>query len=292
MLKNRVGYWKHWARRRIFSKRVGQLSSNKIYVSFTFDTEEDWDNNNPLYHNSMVYYNSYKYITSVIFCQLVNGFDERDISATFYVTYNVARDMPEVLKYLEEKNQRIGVHVHPHNFQKVKYPYDTGENGDKITSYSFTKKIEWMKLTKNQIESVIGHEILLYRSGQLACDNETEKAAKLTGFKAVSNHRGIYYMRPFGIRNLGVGEEDLFDFNRLNELSRYIEHFEKRLKKEQIIVFSAHPMLLYNHANDEIREKELNTFLKFIDYLRNDENVEIINQYQLLLMVEEWMGAK
>jgi hypothetical protein len=290
MLKNRIGYWKHWAWRRIFSKRVGQLSSNKIYVSFTFDTEEDWDNNNPLYHNSMVYYNSYKYITSRIFYRLLNGFDERDISATFYVTYNLARDMPEVLKYMEEKNQRIGVHVHPHNFQKVKYPYDTGERGDKITSYSFTKKIEWMKLTKNQIESVIGHEILLYRSGQLACDNETEKAAKLTGFKAISNHRGIYYMRPFSIWNLGVGRCDIFDFKVFDSLDKYIELFKS--EPAQIIVFSAHPMLLYNHATDKIREKELNIFFEFADYLNSNKDVEIINQYQLLQMMEEWRGAK
>lgn len=290
MLKNRIRYWKHLAWRRMFSKKVGQLSSNKIYVSFTFDTEEDWDNNNPLYYHSMIYYDSYKYLFSGAFSQLVNGFDEREIGATFYVTYNLGKDMPEVLKYLEENNQRIGVHLHPHNFQKVKYPYDTGERGDKITSYSFTKKNEWMKLTKDQIESVAGHEILLYRSGQLACDNETEKAAKLTGFKAISNHRGIYYMRPFGIWNLGVGRCDIFDFKEFDTLDKYIELFKS--EPDQIIVFSGHPMLLYNHATDEIREKELNTFFEFVDYLKNDENIEIINQYQLLQMVEEWRGAK
>jgi peptidoglycan/xylan/chitin deacetylase (PgdA/CDA1 family) len=290
MLKNKVGYWKHEIGRRMFSKRIEHLSSNKIYVSFTFDTEEDWDNNNPLYYNSMVYYGSYKYITSDAFYQLVDGLNERDISATFYVTYNVARDVPEILRYLEEKNQAIGVHVHPHNFQKVKYPYDTGENGDKITSYSFTRKIEWMKLVNDQIESVAGHEILLYRSGQLACDNETEKAAKLTGFKAISNHSGIYYMKPFNTWNLGAGRCDIFDFKVFDSLNKYIELFKS--EPDPINVFSAHPMLLYNHATDEIREKELNIFFEFVDYLNSNKEVEIIDQYQLLQMVEEWRGAK
>jgi len=290
MLKNRIRYWKHAAWRRIFSKKVDHLPSNKIYVSFTFDTEEDWDNNNPLYHNSKVYYNSYKYITSGIFYRLVNGFDERDISATFYVTYNVARDMPEVLKYLEEKNQAIGAHVHPHNFEDVAYPYNGGADGDKITSYSFTKNMEWMRVTKDLIESITGSDILLYRSGRLACNNETEKAAKLIGFKAISNHRGVYYMKPFSIWNLGVGVCDIFNFKVFDSLDKYIELFKSEL--DQIIVFSAHPMLLYNHATDEMKEEELNMFFKFVDYLGNDENVEIINQYQLLRMVEEWWDAK
>lgn len=280
MLKNRVDYWKHEAWRRIFSKKVGPLSLNKSYVSFTFDTEEDWENTKPAF-----YYDSYKYITSGAFYQLIDGLSNRGVSATFYITHNVALDMPEVLKYLEEENQAIGAHVHPHNFEDVKYPYNGGADGDKITSYRFTKKAEWMRLTKDQIESIVGHDVLLYRSGRLACDNETEKAAKLTGFKAISNHRGVYYTKPFSIWNLCVGGCDIFDFKRFDSLSKYIELFKS--EPDQIIVFSAHPMLLYNHTTDEISEKELNIFFEFVDYLKNDENVEMIDQYQLLQMVKE-----
>jgi len=286
LLKKKRGYWKHWIWRRIFSKKVGHLS-NKIYVSFTFDTEEDWENTKPPF-----YYNSYKYITSGAFYRLVNGLAERGISATFYVTYNIARDMPKVLRYLKDKNQKIGVHLHPHNFKEVKYPYNPGKDSDEITFYNLMEKLNCMKLVKDQIESVVSDKVLLYRSGMLICDNETIKAAKLTGFKAISNHRGIYYPKLLGIWNLGAGMEELFDFNTFNELSKYIMHFKERTKDEQIIVFSAHPMLLYNHATDKIREKELNTFFEFVDYLNSNENVEIINQYQLLQMVEEWKSVK
>jgi hypothetical protein len=281
--------------RRIFSKEISRLSSNKIYVLFTFDTEEDWDNNNPLYPNSSVYYNSYKYISNGIFYQLINGFDKEGVSATLYVTPNLARDMVGILKYLENKGQTIGVHLHPHNLVDVEYPYGspfTQSRKDMITNYSYFEKLEFMKRAKAEVESVVGHKILLYRSGKLACDNETERAVKLTGFKAISNHRGIYYIKPLDIWNLGVGKEELMDFRMFNELSKYVKHFKERAKKEQIIVFSAHPMLLYNHATDEVKEKELNIFFEFIDYLKNDENVEIINQYQLLRMVEEWRGEK
>ena len=286
-MKFRLANWKHGIGRHIFSKKVGHLSSNKIYISLTFDTEEDWENTKPAF-----YYNSYKYITSGAFYQLVDGLDKRSVSATFYVTYNVARDMPKVLKYLKDKNQKIGAHIHPHNFKDVTYPYNPGKDSDKVTFYNLTMKMHYMKLVKEKIELVVRNKILLYRSGMLICDNETEKAAKLTGFKAISNHRGIYYIKPLDIWNLGAGMEDIFDFNTFNDLSKYIMHFKERTKGEQIIVFSAHPMLLYNHATDKIREKELNTFFEFIDYLNSNENVEIIDQYQLLQMVEEWRSVK
>lgn len=287
MLRDRIEYWRHKAGTYVPSKRIGGLSPNKVYVSFTFDTEEDWDNNNQLYYHSMVYYNSYKYILSGIFYQLLNGLCERGIGSTFYVTYNLARDMPEVLKYLVEKNQAIGVHLHPHHFQEVTYPYNAGETGDKITSYSYHEKIKWMKTAKDKIESVVGHRLLLCRSGQLACDSETEKAAKSLGFKAISNHKGIYYMKMPGIWNLGVGQEDLLDSSQFDEVSKYLKYFEKRTRSVQIVVFSSHPMLLYDHSLDKVREEQLNTFFGFVDYLNNDDNVEIISQYQLLEMVEE-----
>ena len=292
MMGQKFRLLQHSICRRVLSKRIGHLPSNKTYICFTFDTEEDWDNNNPSYYKSTAYYNSYKYITSGALYQLVESLSKRSVRATFYVTYNVARNIPEVLKMLGEKSQTIGVHVHPHVFEDVSYPYNGGPDGDKITSYSFTKKIEWMELTKGQIESIVGYDILLYRSGKLACDNETENAAKLAGFKAISNHKGIYYMKSPGIWNLGVGEEDLLDFEKFNELSKYIKHFEKRNRKEHIVIFSAHPMLLYDHSNNEIREKGLKIFLEFIDYLGNLKNTEIISQYELLRMVQEWSGVK
>ena len=278
MLKSGIEYRMH-TMRTLFYKRTQYFSFHNTCVVFTFDTEEDWDEKN------YKYYDSYKYITSGAFYQLVAGLDERDVSATFYVTPNVARDMPEVLKYLESRRQTIGLHLHPHNLENTRYPYSAGKNNAKITSYNFSKKMEYMKIAKDQVESVLGHKVLLYRSGCLSCDDETEKAAKLTGFKAISNHSGVYRVKHLGIFNLGVGREDLF--TKFDELSIYKEHFEKRVKKEKIVVFSAHPMLLYNHALGEVKKERLTTFLNFIDCLRHDESVEIINQYRLLLLVEK-----
>ena len=251
MLEHRIKHWKHSAWIYLFSTRIKRLS-DKICVAFTFDTEKDWVNTKPTF-----YYNSYKYITSGVFYRLVDGLAEMDISATYYVTCDIARDMPEVLKYLEESNQKIGVHIHPHDLMDVEYPYNPGKDSDSITFYNLMEKLNWMKLVKDQIESIVSNKVLLYRSGNLACDNETIKAAKLTGFKAISNHRGIYYIKPLGIWNVGAGTEDLFDFNTFNELSKYIMHHKERTEGEQIIVFSAHPMLLYDHATNEIKEKEL-----------------------------------
>lgn len=277
-----IACWKHSVWRRLFSSERVKHLPDKTYVVFTFDTEEDWEASN------CMYYDSYRYISSGALSKLVEGAYARDMSATFYVTPNLARDMPEDLRLLEMKKQAIGVHLHPHTVQNIEYPYsDLGKSNDKVTSYSFAKTMEYMAIAKGEIESVLGHEVILYRSGRLACDGKTERAAKMVGFKGISNHRGVYYIKPLDIWNLGVGVEDLFAFGKFDGLSKYIEHFQKRAKAEPVIVFSAHPMLLYNHAAEEIRERELRTFFEFVDYLKNQGNVQIINQYRLLEMVEE-----
>lgn len=265
------------------------LDSHKTYVVFTFDTEEDWV-------SGFGYYNTYKYITSGAFYQLVDGLEERNASSTFYVTPNLARDIPEVLKYLEENNQTIGAHLHVHVLENVTYPYITRDSEgnvlskvkkeDRITSYNKTMKMKYMKLTKDQIESVIKHNVYMYRSGQLACDYETENVAKRIGYNAISNHAGIYYIEPVGIWNLGQGKHDIFDPAYCDKLGDYQNLFTDRAEHEQIITFTAHPMSIYNHTSNEIDEKKLKTFFGFIDWLKNKDNVEIINQYQLLQMVE------
>lgn len=265
------------------------LDLHKTYVVFTFDTEEDWV-------LGFGYYNTYKYITSGAFYQLVDGLDVRNISATFYVTPNLARDHPEVLEYLEEKNQTIGAHLHVHDLKNITYPYITRDfegnviskvkKEDRITSYNKTMKMKYMKFTKDQIESAITHNVYLYRSGQLACDYETEKVAKMIGYTAISNHGGIYYIEPVGIWNLGLGKHDIFDPAYCDKLRDYQNLFNDRAEHEQIITFTAHPMCIYNHTSNEIDEKKLKTFFEFIDWLKDKDNVEIINQYQLLQMVE------
>lgn len=258
------------------------LNNNKTYVVFTFDTEED-------YSRGFGYYDSYRYITSGAFYQLIEGFAARNISATFYVTPNLARDIPEILYYLEEKNQTIGVHLHPHNLLNVSYPYRPIYEGDRMAAYDSTEKKRLMKLAKNEVEAAVGHETLLYRSGKLSCDCEIEKIAKDLGYEAISNHKGIYYIEPIRIWNLGVGEgKDLLDFSKFDELPEYIEDFEKRAKKQRIVSFLLHPMTLYDHSLDKTREKELNIFFEFVDYLKNEKNVEFINQYQLLQMTQNY----
>ena len=181
-LRNLVKYLKHEAWRRAFSDKMRHLPTGKIYVSFTFDCEEDLDFDNPSYLSSIAFYNSYKYVTSGALSKLVDGLKERQVTGTFYIAYNVAKDIPEVLKYLEENKQAMGVHVHPHYFEDVTYPYNSlnvGEDSDRITSCRFTEKTKWLSLAKEQTESVVGHDVPLFRSGHLACDNETERAAKV-----------------------------------------------------------------------------------------------------------------
>lgn len=254
--------------------------NNETFAIFTFDTEEDWD---PHTH---CYYDSYKYITSGAFYQLVDGLDERNVSATFYVTPNLARDMPEVLKHLENRGQTIGVHLHPHGLVDVNYPY-AQTRGDEIDEYNYSEKWDFMKRAKDEIEGIVGHEVLLYRSGKLSCDYEVEKIAGDLGYKAISNHRGIYFIEPIGIWNLGEATCDILDAERFDSLDKYIALFRLRDEHENIVTFSGHPMRLYNLKQNQIDEKAIELFLEFVDYLRGEPDIEIINQYQLLELAQK-----
>jgi len=257
---------------------------DKTFVVFTFDTEEDWD---PHTH---CYYDSYKYITSRAFYQLVDGLDERDVSATFYVTPNLARDMPEVLKYLENRGQTIGVHLHPHGLVDVAYPYAppyAQSKEDEIANYDYSDKQDFMKRAKDEIEGTIGHEVLLYRSGKLSCDYQVEKIAADLGYKAISNHRGIYFIDPLDIWNLGEATCDCLDAERFDSLDRYMTLFRLRAEHEKIITFMGHPMRLYNLEQNQIDERTIGRFLEFVDDLSKDPGVESVNQYQLLELVQK-----
>jgi len=253
-------------------------SDNQIIVIFTFDTEEDW------IPEKNIRLNSYLYIDSGAFYQLVNGLWKRKIKATFYITPNLAKDRPDVLRYLESRNMSIGVHLHPHQIFNVQYPYRECKE-DIITKYNFTMKTKFLRMAKKQIEDTLNHEALIFRSGRLACDYETELASKIVGFKAISNHRGTYFIEPVGIWNLDVEGPDLFGSNY--SLDDYIKIFKKRLERgDTIITFTAHPMRLYNHITHSIEKKKLENFFKFMDYLKS-QNVKFMDHYELLKYLEK-----
>ena len=154
------------------------VRSDKRYVLLTFDTEEDWD--------GFKYYNSYLYITSGVFYQLVDGLNQRGVRATFYITPSLAAEMPEVLRYLEDRNQTIGAHLHPHNLINVSYPYPSpyrDTKGDELKYYGLDDKKRLLELAKTQIEDILGHKARLFRSGRHSCDYELEKWLKLRVLK-------------------------------------------------------------------------------------------------------------
>ena len=62
----------------------------------------------------------------------------------------------------------------------------------------------------------------------------------------------------------------------------FIKVFKKMSRKERVITFTAHPMLLYDHALGKTDEDKLEQIFKFVDYLKGQENIEFIDQWQLL----------
>lgn len=242
---------------------------------FTFDVEEDWVETPFPY-----YYDSYKYIDAGVIYDLVEVLSERDISATFYITPNVALKRPNILKFLEKNNQRIGLHLHIHNLVKVEYPYHAGKE-DEITSYDFKSKISIMKISKNIVESILGHKVVLYRSGRLACDYWVEKAAKIVGFNAISNDRGTFFIRSIKLWNIGTGELDLFS-TKNDQFDNLTRLFRARKIRQEVIAFSAHPMLLYDREKNIIRKNRIKQFSDFLTFLLDRNDVEIMEQHKFL----------
>jgi len=260
------------------------VRSDKRYVLLTFDTEEDWD--------GFKYYNSYLYITSGVFYQLVDGLNQRGVRATFYITPSLAAEMPEVLRYLEDRNQTIGAHLHPHNLINVSYPYPSpyrDTKGDELKYYGLDDKKRLLELAKTQIEDILGHKARLFRSGRHSCDYELEKMAKAAGFEAISNHKGNYFVEPAGLWNLDAGAGDILDPERFSQIDALLVLWQAEQKKKKIITFAVHPMQLYNHALGSITQGQPALLLEFVDYLRGQDNVEFITQEQLLDLLKSGM---
>jgi len=269
---------------RLFPPVGLNVRSDKRYVLLTFDTEEDWD--------GFKYYNSYLYVTSGAFPQLVEGLNQRGVRATFYITPSLAAEMPEVLSYLEDKNQTIGVHLHPHNLIPVSYPYlspyrDT--KGDEIKLYSSNEKKRLLELAKTQVEARLGHQVRLFRSGRHSCDYELEKMAKAVGFEAISHHKGNYFIKPIGLWNLDAGLGDTLGQKGFGEVGTMLTLWQKGQEKKKIITFAVHPMRLYNHALGSITQGQPALLLEFVDYLRGQDNVEFVTQEQLLDLLKSGM---
>ncbi|MCD6100324.1 MAG: polysaccharide deacetylase family protein [Candidatus Marinimicrobia bacterium] len=277
--KVRHRYW-----RVIYDRRIRQFLGDKIIVCMTFDTEEDWDLENRLY------YNSFKYIDSGALYELGCGLADRGISATFFVTTKVGKERPHVLTFLEEKGHAIGVHLHVHDLEScTRYPYRADE-ADAITSYDKSKKIEYMRRAKSCLEDLLTYEVVLYRSGRLQFDYETERVAVRTGFKLFANRRGIYRMGNADLWNVGVGSCDLFEFCRVYNLNCFLSLFEKERAGQNVIVFSAHPMSLYDYSTESVHRERFNLLWLFIDTLLQQSHIVFCNQKNMVDILKRYTG--
>ncbi len=268
---------------------VQSSPNNKThYVVLTFDTEEDWD------PNTHCFYNSYKYVDSGAFYRLVSKLAERNISATFYVTPNLARDRSWTLIYLKDKGQTVGVHLHPHTLVDVDYPYEWPytQTNEEITSYCYSDKLSLMERAKDIVEEAVDSDVGLYRSGMLSCNYEIEEIARDLGYKAISNYTGTRFIDPPGIWNLSVADWDIFDSGVFSNVDGCMEHYRSVSGREDVVALMGHPMRLYDLNQNKINGKEMDLFFTFIDELIQEPNVEFINQYQLLEMVQKQQGQE
>lgn len=249
-------------------------ASDSLKVAFTFDVEEDWEESPyPLY------YDSYHYMDSGAFRELVNGLSDRDIAGTFYVTPNVARDRPDELRYLEQNGHRIGAHLHVHDLFDLQYPCAPGEE-DNITFYDYRSKSRLIGRTKRLLDSVLARPVVLYRSGRYACDGQVEEVVRNAGFLGIANHTGVFPIEHLKMWNLGGSSVDLFS-SQCASVEKCVNLFETWKNHEKFVVFSAHPMLLYDRRKG-MRTELLSNFLEFVTILQSKYAVEVTEQHEIL----------
>ena len=261
-----------------------QPNDNYTYVIFTFDTEEDTV-------PGKYKLNSYEYIDNGVLEYIAKELYLHNISATFYVTPNVARDRPDALKMLEKYGHEIGLHIHVHTLKNdTVYPYilrDKHGNvvhfDDFIEFYNYSTQKKFMLIGKKRIEKVLGHKIYFYRSGCYSCSLDTERAARDVGFRAIANHRGIYYIEPVGIWNLGRVDINL----NTDNVTYLIQQFEEKRKSQKIINIFNHPMYYYNCTSKKVEKRKLKAFVEFLDYLGSLHDIKKINSTTLLMLLQK-----
>lgn len=146
-----------------------------------------------------------------------------------------------------------------------------------------------MRIAKQEIEDRTSQNVTMFRSGRLSCDYEIEKTAKILGYEVISNHAQICYIEPIGIYN--IGPTHLLEFDKLGE-EDYMQLINEN--RGRIIIFNAHPMLLWNHEKGEIQESSLHKFFIFIDDLRSKDDVRIMDMYEfydILTTLETGIGG-
>jgi peptidoglycan/xylan/chitin deacetylase (PgdA/CDA1 family) len=271
---NRVGRLERKASLMMGKGGLQKVLGEKRLICLSFDVEEDWD-----IAGGKLYYNSYYYVKSGAFEELLRLLRGKGISATFYVTPNFTQSNPIMVKEIEAFDHCIGVHLHTHNFELPSFYPFIAPPEHRLVKQPFAKAVKYMKSAKNKIESVVGHEVVLFRPGHISCNPKVEKAAGDAGFQAISAYPFTCRFLLTGLWNLPMGRHDMFD-PMVTEKERY----KTADNSVGITGYFAHPMSLYDYSTHNVRFDVLASFTRFIEKMILQPNVCFVNHLDLLSM--------
>lgn len=235
--------------------RGNGILPHTAYV-ISFDTEIDWipqEDGVRMGRSQKLYLDTFKYIATGVLEELASGLAERKVPATFYCTANVAKNHPEMLQKLEKLGHEVGVHLHMRNYPALFV------RGDELSSYAPRDQLIAIKQAKADIEKAVGHVVYSFRSGQWSCDPGVEDACFETSFSSISNH-GTTYLLPSGVWQVAT----MYDYDVLRDPRMLWRSLKDNTGNKLIPLFS-HPMLLWDHAANQPREKMLQEFFIQLD---------------------------
>jgi hypothetical protein len=144
------------------------------------------------------------------------------------------------------------------SIQDVSFP----DLGGDLSSYAPNIQASAILKAKQAIEEAVGHPVHCFRSGSWSCDPAVENGCVSAGFQSISNHESTYLL-PSGMWQIAT----MTVFDVLRE-PRMLWRSLKGDSKHKLFPLFSHPMILFDHATGQSREKMLQEFFRQLDEFR------------------------
>lgn len=214
----------------------------------------------------------------------------------------------KLLNRISNRGHEIGLHAHAPNYTMDFYK-------DKLTNYDFAGQFKILKYGTDFIKKNIGKNPIAFRGGAYACDDTTLRIMSDLGYKIESSsfygdspkvgNKFQYYRSlnqvvpiydflefPVIIAFNSDGKLKKFDVNQLNEdeMIAIVKSMKTRpyFNATQIMLHSFSfldqkgtpditPKFIHgSHAGYGVNKELMERFEKFLDYLRDDPDIEVV----------------
>lgn len=282
----------------------------KLYLVITIDTEDKCGNVPNLFECDFGKEGNcgVNYIMEQLEQRGMRGVFFTNIYEHLYYKDEYEEYIEKLLNRITNRGHEIGLHAHAPSHTMNFYK-------DKLTNYDYAGQFEILKYGTDFIKKNIGKNPIAFRGGAYACDEMTLRVVSDLGYKIesssfygdspkVGNKFQYYYSLnqvvpiydflefPVVIVFNSDGKLKKFDVNQLNEeeLIAIVKNMKARpyFNATQIMLHSfsfldqkgtpdAVPKFIHgSHPGYGVNKELMSRFEKFLDYLRDDPDIEVV----------------